>query len=274
MAAEALVELENVQFARGPHTVLDGVDLRITQGAIVSIMGASGGGKTTLLNLMAGTLAPQAGRIRVAGQDLQALNFEDLYRLRRRMGMLFQHSALFTDFSAFENVAFPLRRHFRLDESILRKLVLMKLEAVGLRGAAGLMPAELSGGMGRRVALARAMVMDPMLIFYDEPFTGLDPISVGIIATLIRRLNDALGATSILVSHDVQETFSITDYGYILAGGKIIAEGTPDTLRASDSELARQFLGGKPDGPVPFHYPAKDDYATALTGVWAAGEAS
>ncbi|BBF65034.1 putative phospholipid import ATP-binding protein MlaF [Acidithiobacillus ferridurans] len=251
MAAKALVELENVQFARGPHTVLDGVDLRITQGAIVSIMGASGGGKTTLLNLMAGTLAPQAGRIRVAGQDLQALNFEDLYRLRRRMGMLFQHSALFTDFSAFENVAFPLRRHFRLDESILRKLVLMKLEAVGLRGAAGLMPAELSGGMGRRVALARAMVMDPMLIFYDEPFTGLDPISVGIIATLIRRLNDALGATSILVSHDVQETFSITDYGYILAGGKIIAEGTPDTLRASDSELARQFLGVSPMGRCP-----------------------
>ncbi|MHB8367881.1 MAG: ABC transporter ATP-binding protein [Acidithiobacillus sp.] len=272
MAAEALVELENVHFSRGPHPVLAGVDMRIPRGAIVALMGASGGGKTTMLNLMAGTLAPQSGRIRVAGQDLQTLDFEGVYRLRRRMGMLFQHSALFTDFSAFENVAFPLRRHFRLDESILRKLVLMKLEAVGLRGAAGLMPAELSGGMGRRVALARAVVMDPMLIFYDEPFTGLDPISVGIIATLIRRLNDALGATSILVSHDVQETFSIADYGYILAGGKIIAEGSPEALRASDSELARQFLGGQPDGPVPFHYPARDNYATALTGSAAAGE--
>ncbi len=272
MAAEALVELENVHFARGPRMVLAGIDMRVPQGAIVSLMGASGGGKTTLLNLMAGTLMPRSGRVRVAGEDLRTLNFDGMYRLRRRMGMLFQHSALFTDSSVFENVAFPLRRHFRWSEDILRKLVLMKLEAVGLRGAAGLMPAELSGGMGRRVALARAMVMDPMLIFYDEPFTGLDPISVGIIATLIRRLNDALGATSIVVSHDVRETFSIADYGYILAGGRVIAEGTPEALQASDSDLARQFLGGQPDGPVPFHYPAHEDYATALGGSVVAGE--
>ncbi|MFA7495103.1 MAG: ABC transporter ATP-binding protein [Acidithiobacillus sp.] len=272
MAAEALVELENVHFARGPHAVLTGVNLRIPRGAIVSLMGASGGGKTTMLNLMAGTLSPQSGHIRIAGQDLQKMRAEEMYRLRRQMGMLFQHSALFTDLSAFENVAFPLRRHFRLPESLLRKLVLMKLEAVGLRGAADLFPAELSGGMGRRIALARAVVMDPMLIFYDEPFTGLDPISVGIIATLIRRLNAALGATSVLVSHDVQETFSIADYGYILAGGKIIAEGTPEALRNSDSALAQQFLEGQPDGPVPFHYPTQEDYAAALGDTRAAGE--
>ncbi len=272
MASEALVELENVHFSRGRHLVLDGINMRIDQGAVIALMGASGGGKTTLLNLMAGTLRPQSGVIRIAGQDLHKLGQDAVYRLRRQMGMLFQHSALFTDLSAFENVAFPLRRHFRLPESLLRKLVLMKLEAVGLRGAAGLFPAELSGGMGRRIALARAVVMDPMLIFYDEPFTGLDPISVGIIATLIQRLNKALGATSILVSHDVEESFSIANYGYILAGGKIIAEGSPETLRNSDSALARQFLNGQPDGPVPFHYPAQQDYAAALGGGHAEGE--
>ncbi|WP_172437553.1 ABC transporter ATP-binding protein [Acidithiobacillus marinus] len=272
MATEALVELENVFFARGPHPVLDGVNMRIPRGAIVALMGASGGGKTTMLNLMAGTLRPQSGQIRVAGQDLKTLSEEAIYSLRRQMGMLFQHSALFTDLSAFENVAFPLRRHFRLPEGILRKLVMMKLEAVGLRGAAGLLPAELSGGMGRRVALARAVVMDPMLIFYDEPFTGLDPISVGIIASLIKRLNAALGATSVLVSHDVEETLSIADHGFILAGGKIIAEGSPDALRSSDSALARQFLGGQPDGPVPFHYPTQQDYAAALRDSRSSGE--
>lgn len=272
MAAEALVELDNVRFARGSHPVLAGVDMHIPRGAIVALMGASGGGKTTMLNLMAGTLRPQSGQIRIAGQDLQKLSEDAMYALRRQMGMLFQHSALFTDLTAFENVAFPLRRHFRLPENLLRKLVIMKLEAVGLRGAAGLFPAELSGGMGRRIALARAVVMDPMLIFYDEPFTGLDPISVGIIASLIKRLNTALGATSVLVSHDVEETFSIADYGFILAGGKIIAEGSPADLRASDSALARQFLGGQPDGPVPFHYPARQDYAAALRDSHAAGE--
>ncbi|MGC9127990.1 MAG: ABC transporter ATP-binding protein [Acidithiobacillus sp.] len=264
MAAGDLIEIEQLRFSRGSHRVLDGVDLRVRQGAVVAVLGASGGGKTTLLNLMAGTLRPDAGSIRVQGREPAKLRRSELFALRRSMGMLFQHSALFTDLSVFENVAFPLRRHFRLPETLLRKLVLMKLEAVGLRGAATLRPGELSGGMGRRVALARAVVMDPILIFYDEPFTGLDPISVGIIATLIRRLNDALGATSIVVSHDVGETFSIADYGFILAGGKIIAQGTPAELRASESPLAQQFLGGRPDGPVPFHYPSAQSFLEAM----------
>ncbi len=272
MAAEALVETQDLYFSRGRRAVLAGVDLRIPRRAIVSVMGASGGGKTTLLNLIAGSLAPTRGRVMVAGQEPTKINKNALYQLRSRMGMLFQHSALFTDLSVFENVAFPLRRHFPLPDSILRKLVLMKLEAVGLRGAAGLMPAELSGGMARRVALARTVIMDPQLILYDEPFTGLDPISIGIIATLIKRLNAALGATSIIVSHDVHETFSIADYGYILAGGRIIAEGTPQTLHDSPSELAQQFLSGNPDGPVPFHYPAPCDYDRALESDAVAGE--
>ncbi|MCE5361181.1 ABC transporter ATP-binding protein [Candidatus Igneacidithiobacillus taiwanensis] len=259
-----LVEIRGLHFARGERPVLAGVDLQVPRGAVVAIMGASGGGKTTLLNLIAGSLAAQRGEVIVAGQSLNRLPTAELYALRRRMGMLFQHSALFTDLSAFENVAFPLRRHFRLPESLLQKLVLMKLEAVGLRGAADLQPAELSGGMARRVALARAVAMDPMLILYDEPFTGLDPISVGIIASLIRRLNDALGASSIVVSHDVRETFSIADYGYILGGGKIIAEGTPEALQASTSPLAQQFLQGAPEGPVPFHYPAANSFARDL----------
>ncbi len=264
MSTVDLVQIEGLHFARGSHAVLDGVSLRVPRGSIVSVMGASGGGKTTLLNLVAGRLHPDSGRVLVDRLDPATIARQDLYRLRQRMGMLFQHSALFTDLTVFENVAFPLRRHFRLPESLVRKLVLMKLEAVGLRGAAGLTPAELSGGMSRRVALARAVVMDPHLILYDEPFTGLDPISIGIIATLVRRLNDALGASSIVVSHDVHETFAIADYGYILAGGKIIAEGTPDELRASGSPLAQQFLSGRPDGPVPFHYPSAEGFAAAM----------
>ncbi|MCE5393029.1 MAG: ABC transporter ATP-binding protein [Acidithiobacillus sp.] len=264
MANSDLIHITNLHFARGEHAVLSGIDLRVAPGSVVAIMGASGGGKTTLLNLIAGTLRPLQGEILVHGRNLATLSSAELYDLRRRMGMLFQHSALFTDLTAFENVAFPLRRHFRLPEDLLRKIVLLKLEAVGLRGAADLFPAELSGGMSRRVALARAVVMDPLLILYDEPFTGLDPISVGIIASLIRRLNDALGASSIVVSHDVQETFSIADYGYILAGGKIIAEGTPEMLRADPSPLAQQFLRGEPEGPVPFHYPARGSFAASL----------
>ncbi|MEY2341808.1 ABC transporter ATP-binding protein [Acidithiobacillus sp. IBUN Pt1247-S3] len=264
MTENDLVAIRDLHFARGEHVVLDGVDLHVPRGAVVGVMGASGGGKTTLLNLIAGNLQGQSGEVMVAGQNPALLSREALYRLRQRMGMLFQHSALFTDLSAFENVAFPLRRHFRLPESLLQKLVLMKLEAVGLRGAAELMPAELSGGMARRVALARAVVMDPLLILYDEPFTGLDPISVGIIASLIRRLNDALGASSIVVSHDVKETFAIADYGYILGGGKVIAEGSPEALGASESPLAQQFLRGTPEGPVPFHYPASESFAVAL----------
>lgn len=264
MAEKNLVEIRGLHFARGEHVVLDGIDLHVPRGAVVAVMGASGGGKTTLLNLVAGSLQGQRGQVLVAGKDTTSLTRAELYRLRQQMGMLFQHSALFTDLSAFENVAFPLRRHFRLPESLLQKLVLMKLEAVGLRGAAQLMPAELSGGMARRVALARAVIMDPLLILYDEPFTGLDPISVGIIASLIRRLNDALGASSILVSHDVKETFAIADYGYILGGGKVIAEGSPDALRSSKSPLAQQFLQGSPEGPVPFHYPAATTFAQDL----------
>ncbi len=264
MAAGDLIEIEQLRFSRGSHRVLDGIDLRVPRGAVAAILGASGGGKTTLLNLIAGTLRPDAGRVRVQGQEPSKLDRAGLFALRRSMGMLFQHSALFTDLSVFENVAFPLRRHFRLPESLLRKLVLMKLEAVGLRGAAELGPGELSGGMGRRVALARAVVMDPILILYDEPFTGLDPISVGIIATLIRRLNDALGATSIVVSHDIDETFAIADLGFILGGGKIIAHGTPAELRASDSRLAQQFLSGRPDGPVPFHYPSNQSFLEVM----------
>ncbi len=264
MAQSDLVEIRDLHFARGEHVVLDGVDLHVPRRAVVAVMGASGGGKTTLLNLIAGNLRAQRGQLSVAGRSPSDLSRTDLYAMRQQMGMLFQHSALFTDLNTFENVAFPLRRHFRLPESLLEKIVLMKLEAVGLRGAAALMPAELSGGMARRVALARAVVMDPMLILYDEPFTGLDPISVGIIASLIRRLNDALGASSIVVSHDVRETFAIADYGYILGSGKVIAEGSPEELRASSSPLAQQFLRGAPEGPVPFHYPAAQPFATAL----------
>jgi len=264
VAAGDLIEIEQLRFSRGEHRVLDGVDLRVPQGSVVAIMGASGGGKTTLLNLIAGTLRPDSGSVRVQGRVPATLGRAELFALRRSMGMLFQHSALFTDLSVFENVAFPLRRHFRLPETLLRKLVLMKLEAVGLRGAAELKPGELSGGMARRVALARAVVMDPILILYDEPFTGLDPISVGIIASLIRRLNDALGATSVVVSHDVGETLGIADLGFILAGGRIIARGTPGELRASDSPLVQQFLSGRPDGPVPFHYPSAQSFPEAM----------
>ena len=226
-------------------------------------MGPSGTGKTTLLRLLTGQAFPSSGSVRVLGQDVGALSQRELFALRRRMGMLFQNGALLTDLNVFENVAFPVREHARLPEPVLRRLVLMKLEAVGLRGAEGLMPQELSGGMSRRVALARAIVMDPEVLIYDEPFVGLDPVSMGIIVRLIKRLNDALGITSIVVSHDVQEVGSIADYSYLLDGGRAVAQGTTAELNASSDPAVRQFMLGSSEGPVSFHYPAPD-YSGAL----------
>ncbi len=261
--ATLLVEIRGLSFARGPRVIFDGVDIDIPRGKVTAIMGPSGTGKTTLLKLIGGQLQPQAGTVKVDGQDVHKLRHRDLYTLRKRMGMLFQSGALLTDLNVYDNVAFPLREHTRLSEEMIRDLVLMKLHAVGLRGARDLMSSELSGGMARRVALARAIALDPMMIMYDEPFTGLDPISKGAIVQLIHRLNEALGLTSIVVSHDVQETASISDYIYVLSGGKVVGGGKPEALRDTDSEWVRQFMQGLPDGPVPFHYPAAD-YATDL----------
>jgi phospholipid/cholesterol/gamma-HCH transport system ATP-binding protein len=237
--------------------VLSGIDLTIPRGRLVAIMGGSGSGKTTILRLIGGQLRPQAGKVEVDGNDVAALDREALFALRRRIGMLFQFGALFTDMSVFENIAFPLREHTELQEELIHDLVLMKLNAVGLRGAAQLRPAELSGGMARRVALARAIALDPMLVMYDEPFAGLDPISLGIVGQLIRKLNDALGITSIVVTHDIYESLKIVDYLYFVSEGRIIAAGTPAEVRASRDPYVRQFVDGEPDGPVPFHYPAK-----------------
>jgi phospholipid/cholesterol/gamma-HCH transport system ATP-binding protein len=256
VSADDLIELRDVEFRYDSRAVLSGINMTIPRGKVVGVMGLSGSGKTTILRLIGGQLKPSQGDVTVAGQRIHELSHGDLYRLRRRMGMLFQFGALFTDLSVFENVAFPLREHTRLPSSIIRDLVLMKLHAVGLRGAAHLKPAELSGGMARRVALARAVALDPMLMMYDEPFTGLDPISTGVIANLIRRLNDALGATSILVTHDVQESFNIADHIYFVSAGVIVAEGSPDALRGWNEPFVRQFVHGETDGPVPFHYPA------------------
>jgi len=254
---EYLIELRDVEFRYGARAVLSGINMRMAPGKVIGIMGLSGSGKTTILRLIGGQLKPNRGSVMVAGEPIHELSHAQLYRLRRRMGMLFQFGALFTDYSVFDNVAFPLREHTRLPTSMIRDLVLMKLNAVGLRGAASLKPAELSGGMARRVALARAIALDPMLIMYDEPFTGLDPISTGVIANLIRRLNDALGATSIIVTHDVQESFEIADYIYFVSAGVIVAEGTPAALRGSKEPFVHQFVHGETDGPVPFHYPAE-----------------
>jgi phospholipid/cholesterol/gamma-HCH transport system ATP-binding protein len=231
--------------------------MRVPRGKLVAIMGGSGCGKTTLLRLMSGQLRPSSGSVRVAGEDVAALDAEGLYRLRRRMSMLFQFGALFTDLTVFENVAFPLREHTALPQSMIRDLVLMKLEAVGLRGAHRLMPSELSGGMARRAALARAVVLDPMLVLYDEPFAGLDPIALAVIGQLIRTLNDALGATSIVVSHDVYECLQIVDYLYFVSEGRIVGEGTPEEVRRSQDPFVRQFVHGLTDGPVPFHYASR-----------------
>lgn len=251
-----LVEVKNLTFKRGERVIYSNLNLQIRKGKITAIMGPSGIGKTTLLRLIGGQLVPDSGEILFDGQDVSRASNKQLYKLRQRMGMLFQSGALFTDLSTFDNVAFPIREHTTLSEEMIRKLVLMKLEAVGLRGAANLMPSELSGGMARRVALARAIALDPDLIMYDEPFTGQDPISMGVIVSLIKKLNHALNLTSIVVSHDVNEVLSIADYAYIVADKQIIAEGEPQSLRLSQNPQVVQFLAGKADGPVRFHYPA------------------
>jgi phospholipid/cholesterol/gamma-HCH transport system ATP-binding protein len=253
---ETLVDVEAVSFSYGRRPILKGISMKVPRGKVVAIMGVSGSGKTTLLRLIGGQLRPTSGRVAVAGQSVPDLDAEGLYRMRRKMSMMFQFGALFTDMTVFENVAFPLREHTRLPETMIRDLVLMKLEAVGLRGLARLKPAELSGGMARRVALARAVVLDPMLVMYDEPFAGLDPIALAVIGQLIRKLNDALGATTIVVTHDVVESLHIVDYLYFIADGAILGEGTPDEVRASQHPYIRQFVHGERDGPVPFHYPA------------------
>lgn len=263
--SDALVEVRNVTFDYQGRQVLRGVDLVVPRGKVVAIMGGSGSGKTTLLSLIGGQLRPREGVVRVDGQDVASLPREALYRLRRRMGMLFQFGALFTDLSVFDNVAFPLREHTELPEELIRDLVLMKLHAVGLRGAAKLRPSELSGGMARRVAMARATALDPMLMMYDEPFAGLDPISLGVIGQLIRRLNDALGAASILVTHDVVESLEIVDYVYFIGEGRVVAQGTPDEIRASTDPYVHQFVHSEIEGPVHFHVPS-DRYTTALLG--------
>jgi len=253
---KAAVELSDVTFGYDRRLVLTGISMTIPRGKVVAIMGGSGCGKTTILRLIGGQLQPRSGRVMVAGQSVPDLDREALYAMRRKFGMLFQFGALFTDMSVYENIAFTLREHTDLPEELIRDLVLMKLNAVGLRGAAYLMPSELSGGMARRVALARAIALDPMLVLYDEPFAGLDPISLGVVGQLIRRLNDALGITSIVVTHDVYESLKIVDYLYFVSDGKVVAQGTPSEVRASADAFVRQFVEGEPDGPVPFHYPA------------------
>ncbi len=258
MSDTPFVVVENLHFSRGDKEIFRGVDLTIPRGRITAIMGPSGTGKTTLLKLIGGQLVPDAGRVLIDGEDVHRQSRRALFTMRRRMGMLFQSGALFSDLSVFENVAFPLRVHTDLPEAMIRDLVLMKLEAVGLRGARDLMPSELSGGMARRVALARAMALDPELILYDEPFVGQDPISMGVLVQLIKRLNEALGLTSIVVSHDIKETLTIADYVYVIADGEVMAHGTPQSLDLDQDPRVSQFVHGEPDGPVPFHYPAVD----------------
>lgn len=252
-----LVEIRDLEFGYGDRKILSNLRMDFPRGKLIAVMGGSGCGKTTVLRLIGGQIRPQRGEVRVGGEVVHRLNTEGLYRLRRRMGMLFQFGALFNDLTIFDNVAFPLREHTELSEEMIRDLVLMKLNAVGLRNASKLKPREISGGMARRVAVARAIALDPELIMYDEPFAGLDPISMGVTANLIRNLNDALGSTSILVSHDVKETFAIADYVYFMSAGKIVAEGTPEELRVSTDPYVKQFVNAEPDGPVPFHYPGK-----------------
>ena len=262
--ARPIVQIDALDFGYGERPILRHIDMTIQRGQVVAVMGASGGGKTTLLRLIGGQVRPQRGSVRFEGQDLAGASQDQIFAMRRRMGMLFQFGALFTDMSVFDNVAFPLREHTDLPDSMIRDLVLMKLNAVGLRGARDLYPAELSGGMARRVAMARAIALDPALVMYDEPFAGLDPISLGISARLIRSLNDALGLSSIVVSHDVEVTFDIADYVYILGNGSLIAHGTPQQMRESTDPLVHQFVRGEPDGPVHFHYPAADVAADFL----------
>jgi len=259
VATDHLVEISDVSYSYGRgRPVLTEINMTIPRGKVVAIMGISGSGKTTLLRLIGGVLKPTRGQVRVDGRITHELDIEELYQLRRRMGLLFQFGALFTDLSIFDNVAFQMREHTDLPESMIRDLVMMKLQAVGLRGAHRMMPSELSGGMARRAALARAVALDPMLIMYDEPFTGLDPISLGVIANLVRRLNDALGATSIVVTHDVQEALDIVDYVYYLSEGVMVAHGTPEEIRAAQDPRVHQFVWGEMDGPVAFRYPSRN----------------
>lgn len=260
-----LVEIRDLDYTRGQRQIFKGLNITIKAGEVTAIMGPSGTGKTTLLNLITRQLRPDRGEIFVDGVDIAALSQKELFEFRKRFGMLFQNGALLTDLSVFENVAFPLREHTRLPNRLIRHIVLTKLHAVGLRGAADLMPQQLSGGMARRVALARAMVMDPKIVIYDEPFVGLDPISMGVIVRLVRKMNDALGIASIIVSHDVQEISSVADSSYLISGGKVAASGSPDELSNTPSDLVRQFMHGMADGPVPFHFSAPD-YTEQLLG--------
>ncbi len=264
-ADDAVVDVRDVHYAVDGRPIFAGLDIRVRRGLITAVMGPSGTGKTTLLRLITGQVLADRGQVAVFGRDIAGLSGSEVYAARRRMGMLFQNGALLTDITVFENVAFPVREHTNLPESLIRKLVLTKLEAVGLRGAAELMPAELSGGMARRVALARAIVMDPEVLLYDEPFVGLDPISLGVILRLIKQMNQTLGITSVVVSHDVQELATIADQSYLLSGGSVVASGTPKELAGSDSATVRQFMTGSEEGPVRFHYPAPD-YASQLLG--------
>lgn len=262
-ATESLVELRQLTFGYGERVILDDVSLSVPRGKVTALMGASGGGKTTILRLIGGQNRAQRGELLFDGQDITPMNQTQLYAARRRMGMLFQFGALFADLSTFENVAFPLREHTDLSDDLIRDIVLMKLNAVGLRGARDLMPSDLSGGMARRVALARAIALDPELVMYDEPFSGLDPISLATAARLIRQLNDAMGLTSIFVSHELEQTFSIADHVIILANGKVATQGTPDEVRQSTDPLVYQYVNALSDGPVHFHYPAtsiEDDF--------------
>lgn len=265
-AQDPLVSIRDLHFARGSRVIFDGMDIEIPRGKVTAIMGPSGTGKTTLLRLIGGQLRPQSGSVTVDGQEVSLLGHGELYALRQRMGMLFQSGALLTDLDVFENVAFPLREHTDLPEAMIRDIVLMKLEAVGLRGGHRLQPSELSGGMARRVALARAIALDPMMIMYDEPFAGQDPISMGVLVQLIRLLNDAMGLTSIVVTHDVPEAMGIADHLYLISEGKVVEQGTPEALEASRSAWVQQFLHGEPDGPVPFHYPAPDYLEDLMAG--------
>ena len=265
-AQDSIVEVRDVHYSINGRAIFSGLSLKIARGRITAIMGPSGTGKTTLLKLITGQVKPEKGQVLFDGIDVASLSRTELYALRRRMGMLFQNGALLTDEDVFENVAFPLREHTDLPEALIRNIVLTKLQAVGLRGAAQLMPAELSGGMARRVALARSIATDPEVLIYDEPFTGLDPISMGMIVRLVRQMNYALGITSIVVSHDVEELSILADASYILAGGKVAASGTFVELKDHESEIVHQFINGLADGPVPFHYPAPDYYEQLLAG--------
>ncbi len=261
MSEQALVEIRDVNFSYDQRPVLNGINMSFGKGKVIAVMGGSGCGKTTLFRLIGGALRPTRGEVRIDGKVIHDLDDKGLYEMRRKMGVLFQFGALFTDMSVFDNVAFQMREHTDLPEEIIHDLVMMKLHAVGLRGTHQLMPAELSGGMARRVALARTIALDPMLILYDEPFAGLDPISLSVVGQLIRKLNDALGTTSVVVTHDVQESLKIVDYIYFITDGVIRAEGTPDEIRASDDPFVHQFVHGEMDGPLPFHYPAAATYA-------------